>query len=64
VAESNRGEHTRPGGPIDARRVAAHALMVIWILSVGIGLGLQSLSWGLVALGLCCGAYGYLLGAD
>lgn len=46
------------------RSVAAHVLMAAGILLIGFGVSILSLGWGLATAGLCCGIYGYLLGAE
>jgi len=46
------------------RVVAAHCLMLIGIVLIGVGISIVNLGVGLACAGIGCGVYGYLLGAE
>lgn len=49
---------------IDPRSVVAHFLMVLFIILPAVGFAFIEISYGLIAGGLTCGIYAYLLGSE
>ena len=46
------------------RSVAAHSLICVGIITIGLGISIVHLGLGIASSGAACAIYGYILGAE